>query len=97
MNAKGANLVCGVPERKVELIYDSLREPDVDQHPGETFNSEIFKKESKSYKVLSSPSLEIFKEMLKNHLCIRVVEGILKPAGGLHESVSADGKPSDFS
>lgn len=48
----------------------------------EVFNNEIFKNESKSCKALSCPSLEVFKEMLKSHISIRVLKGIPKPAGG---------------
>lgn len=100
MDAKGADLVCGAPESKLRSIYDYSQELDRHQYTEEIFNGEMFKNESKSCNVLSSPSLEVFKEMLKNHLSIRIMEGISIQQGvcmSLSCSMcTAEGKPDDF-
>lgn len=73
----------------------------MDQYTEEIFNMRYSRVNQKSCKVLSSPLLEVVKEMLKNHLSVRVTEGIPERAGSLPSSVwcllcTAGGIPSDF-
>lgn len=57
---------------------------NVGQHKVEMFNNKVLKNESQPCKVLSSPSLEVFKEKFMDHLSAKVMKGIPKLAGSLH-------------
>lgn len=88
MNTKETSLLYGVPYReKTRIDVYCFGEADINQYNEEIFNNKVFKNESKPCKVLSSLSLKVFKEMLKNHPSTRVMKGIAKSAENLHQSV----------
>ena len=76
--------MCRVPEGKMGPMSDCFWEANIGQHKVEIFNNKAFKNKSKPCEVLSSPSLELFKEKLKDHLPAKVMKGIPNLAGSLH-------------